>query len=206
MPTRVAAMLILGAALVGFLGGRQLLLRPSAQTEPPPPQPSATAVSPEPSASPSEGADHTVYEGPTKSVVPQTASSTCEGGDAAALLRVPVTDGWRCQGDAVGERLEFQFARSRTLVGVRIASGRIDEPDETADARQITSVRWRFSDGSWFDQGFSGRNAALEEAAFPEVQADSVTLEIFTTSSPTDTGDEDADAVTIGRVEFLTPG
>lgn len=205
IPVRIAAVLILVAGLVGFGVGKALVTNSSRAPEASA-SPSSSVSSLEPTPSPSEdGKDgHAVYDGATESLVPTGVAATCGDTDPGVLMDASKATGWECEGSGVGERIEFQFSSVEEIVGVRLTSGNSVEPEDTADQRQVTSVRWQFADGSWFDQGLSGSNGASQAVGFPPVRADSVTLEIVSTSdSPS--GDE-GDRITIGAVEFLQAG
>lgn len=205
IPVRIAAVLILLAGLVGFGVGKALVMNSSKAPEASI-SPSSPAGSLEPTPSPSEeGKDgHAVYDGATESLVPTGVTATCSDADPRVLMDASRATGWECEGSGVGEQIEFHFSSVEEIVGVRLTSGNSVEPGETAGQRQVMSVRWRFADGSWFDQGLSGSNGASQAVGFPPVRADSVTLEIVSTSdSPS--GDE-GDKVTIGAVEFWQAG
>ncbi len=205
IPVRIAAVLILLAGLLGFGVSKALVTNssqgPEASTSPSAPASSVTAT-PSPNESDKDG--HAVYDGATESLVPSAVTTTCADVDPSGLVDASETTGWECEGDGVGEQIEFQFSGVEEIVGVSLTSGNSAEPEETAGQRQVMSVRWRFSDGSWFDQGLSGSNGASQAVGFPQVRADSVTLEVVSTSdSP---GGDEGDRITIGNVEFLRAG
>ena len=205
IPVRIAAVLILLAGLLGFGVSKALVTNssrgPGSSTSPSAPASSVSAT-PSPSASSEEG--RAVYDGATESLVPSAVTTTCADVDPRGLVDASKATGWECEGDGVGEQIEFQFAGVQEIVGVSLTSGNSVEPGETAGQRQVMSVRWRFADGSWFDQGLSGSNGASQAVGFPQVRADSVTLEVVSTSA-SPTGDE-GDRITIGNVEFLRAG
>lgn len=205
IPVRIAAVLILLAGLLGFGVSKALVTNssqgPEASTSPSAPASSVNAT-PSPSVSSEEG--RAVYDGATESLVPSAVTTTCADVDPRGLVDASKATGWECEGDGVGEQIEFQFAGAQEIVGVSLTSGNSVEPEETAGQRQVMSVRWRFSDGSWFDQGLSGSNGASQAVGFPQVRADSVTLEVVSTSDSPN-GDE-GDRLTIGNVEFLRAG
>ena len=160
--------------------------------------PATTATVASPSPSPSD--DPSAYEGETTWLMPTTVTTTCNDVEPSALVDASEATGWDCEGSGVGERIVFQFSGDESIVGVKITSGNAGDPKETAGQRQVVSLRWRFSDGSWFEQGLSGSNGAVQQVGFPETRADSVTLEVLETTPPPDDGD---DRVTIGAVRFL---
>lgn len=205
IPVRIAAVLILLAGLLGFGVSKALVTNssrgPEASTSPSAPASSVLATL-SPSASNEEG--RAVYDGATESLVPSAVTTTCVDVDPSGLVDASKATGWECEGNGVGEQIEFHFAGVQEIVGVSLTSGNSVEHEETAGQRQVMSVRWRFSDGSWFDQGLSGSNGASQAVGFPRVRADAVTLEVVATSdSPS--GDE-GDKITIGNVEFLRAG
>ena len=60
------------------------------------------------------------------------------------------------------------------------------------------------NDGSFFVQGLAANNRNLQEVRFPPRTATSVTLTVLEVTAPGDETD-DADAVSIAAVEFLSP-
>ncbi|WP_297741380.1 hypothetical protein [uncultured Tessaracoccus sp.] len=205
IPVRIAAVLILLAGLVGFGISKALVANssrsPKASVSPSSP---ASSESVTPSPSESNTSAHAAYDGATETLVPSVVTTTCTDADPSGLVDASAATGLECEGSGVGERIEFRFASVEEIVGVSLTSGNSVEPEETAGQRQVMSVRWRFSDGSWFDQGLSGSNGASQAVGFPRVRADSVTLEVVSTSA-SPTGDE-GDKFTIGAVEFLRVG
>lgn len=205
MPLRIAVVVMLVVGLLGFFVTRGLISQAQQHRQS---QPVVTldskelepAISRSPSAS---GEELSVYDGKTRELLVTNITTTCGGVDARKLIDARDSTGWECEGAGVGERIEFQFSGVQPVVGLRLVSGNAGEPQETVDQRQVVSVRWRFSDGSWFEQGLSGRNGSAQEVVFPEILADSATLEIVATTDPASA--EDGDAVTIGDVEFLRP-
>lgn len=198
VPMRVAAVLIFTALVVGFLVGRQLFRQGDAARPAPPVAPASGPSSPR--ATPSSGL--ALYEGPTRAVSPTNASSTCPESDPGALIDSVQATTWRCAGDSVGERIEFRFPGQQELVGLRIASGDKHDLEATLSERQILSLRWRLSDGSWFEQGLAGVNGASQEIAFPPVVVQGLELEILQTTH----AEGPDDALTIGEIEFLARG
>ena len=66
-------------------------------------------------------------------------------------------------------------------------------------------MRWRFSDGSWFEQGLSSHDSSPQDIEFPPIIADYVELEILRTTEPGEPDEWNSDAVSISEVEFLAP-
>lgn len=199
VPVRIAAVLILVAAVAGFFLGQGLVRRSdSGQQSVRTPTPTASVTTASSSPIPSE--DPSAYDGETTWLMPTTVATTCDDVDPNALVDASDATGWECEGSGVGERIVFQFSSNEPIVGVKIASGNAADSKATAKQRQVVSVRWRFSDGSWFEQGLSGSNGAVQQVGFPETRADSVTLEVLETTAPLDA---DEDRVTVGAVQFL---
>lgn len=199
VPLRAAAILVAGSLALGFFVGRQLLATPAPTSVP---SPSIVEPEPSPLRSPS-GSEGTIHDGPTRLAVPVAVASNCAESDSAALMDSRQDSAWRCEGDGRGRTVTFTFAGAQPIVGLRIASGNPADRESTKAQRQLLTLRWRFSDGSWFEQGFSGRNAATQEVAFPQIEATGVEMEILATTDPADPDAEGADAISISRVEFL---
>lgn len=201
VPLRAAAILVAGSLALGFFLGRQLLASPA--PTPVAPAPSPRSIEPEPSPPQSPSSRSAIHDGPTRLAVPVAVASNCAESDSAALMDSRQDSAWRCEGDGRGRKVTFTFAGAQPIVGLRIASGNPVDRDDTSAQRQLLTLRWRFSDGSWFEQGFSGRNAATQEVAFPQIDATGVEMEILATTEPADPEAEGADAISIGWVEFL---
>lgn len=199
VPTRVALVVVLVALVVGFVGARMLLNRAAPGAQPSPVQ----SVTVTPSPSPTDRIS--IYDGPTTAVQPVDASTTCVDDGALRLLEGEASAVWRCEGDGVGERLRFSFESGQKLSGVRIVGGDNTNLERFTSERRILSIRWHFSDGSWFDQGLPSNDATAQEVAFPIVRASGVELEILGSTLPGNPDRDDTDVVTISELRFLAP-
>jgi len=201
---RVLAGIIVLALLVAFALGRLFLFLPEVPVVEvsPAPSPSVTVTE----ATPSD--EFVAYSGPVITIPALTAEGTCEEGQtvegAASLIDHDPATIWRCVGDGVGEKLSFTFSGRRPLVGVRVVNGNSAWTDRYLAERRIMSLRWEFDDGSFFVQGLAANNRNLQEVRFPPLTATSVTLTVLEVTAPGDETD-DADAVSIAAVEFLSP-
>lgn len=193
-PIEAAAVLTLGALVVGYLvTSLPFLLLPSGGGDPRP----APSISANPAPSPSQ--KQGLYDGPTIAVSPVDWSSDCDGGDMGWA------DGrgfWSCPGDGVGQKLKFTLEPAEELVGIRLIGGNDQTVDEFEAERRIIAVRWRFSGGSWFDQGLPSDTVLTQEVGFPPVEATTVEVEILRSTEP---GSDWGDAVTISQLQFLAP-
>ncbi|NLE97794.1 MAG: hypothetical protein GX596_07370 [Propionibacterium sp.] len=203
MPTRMALVVVLVALVIGFFVGRMLLGQPE-QVARPSPAPTES-VTPTSSPSPSPTEDLGIYDGATVAVEPVEGTTTCEDDGGLQMLGVDTSSSWRCTGDGVGERVTFTFAPGQELVGMRIVGGDNANLDRFIAERRILSIRWHFSDGSWFDQGLPPNDATAQEVAFPMVRAESVELEILDSTLPGDPDANNTDIVTISQLQFLAP-
>lgn len=198
LPIYTAAVLVLLMLVVGYVVGGLLLSLPERLSAPAPSRSSEVPSLPRPSPEPGIA----VYDGPTRVVILRRISSTCEEADSTALFDHNTTTIWRCPGSGVGQVLRFDFGQTQEIVGIRLASGSLNDRAETQVLRQILAVRWRFSDGSWFEQSMPGRPSSVQEVQFPTLSVQGAELEILATTDPaTARGGEDA--VSIGQVEFL---
>lgn len=196
VPVRMAAVIIFCCLLAGFLFGRQLLSDGRGQGVVP--GPSREAATPTPSASLDADPGHS--EAPTRILTAQSAVGSCPGGDAQALIDGRDSTAWICDGEAIGETVRFTFAEPKGIVGLRVMGGQVNV-DELG--RHVTAIRWRFSDGSWFEQGLADVDDSAQEIDFPQVWADSVTLEILAVGAQRD---DVPDQTALSAVEFLTRG
>ncbi len=200
VPTRVAAVLVFLALLAGFLAGRALLDRPEPIVRPTV-QPSAVTTTP--TTTPTENL--TLYDGPTTTIRPLDGDASCMEEDVMNVLDSRAGRIWSCQGDGVGETLRFGFRPGQELVGLRIVGGNDTSLEEFAAGRRILSVRWRFPDGSWFEQGLPSDDATAQEVSFPPVRADFVELEILSSTEPGEPTQAGADLVSISLLQFVAP-
>lgn len=199
VPIRIAAVLVFVALVTGFLVARFLLDQPNAVVSADPTEQQPSSVTPS-----SQESGLSFYDGPTTTVTPLDAGSTCEGNPRLLLDGFPTT-AWHCEGDGVGEKLTFTFDQGQPIVGVRIIGGNTAQPGRFDVERRILSVRWRFSDGSWFEQGLPSHESGAQEVEFPPIVADYVELEILTSTDPGEPDEWNADTVSISEVEFMAP-
>lgn len=200
VPTRVAAVVVFLALLAGFIAGRALLDRPEPIVRPTS-QPSVVAT--EPTPSPTQNL--TLYDGPTATIRPLQGSASCMEEDVMNVLDTRSGRAWSCQGDGVGETLRFDFRPGQELVGLRIVGGNDTNLEEFQAGRRILSVRWRFPDGSWFEQGLPSDDATAQEVSFPPVRADFVELEILSSTEPGQPSRAGTNLVSISQLQFVAP-
>lgn len=202
----LAIILVLTFALAYVVG--RLFVFPAVTTAAPAsPAPSATAPG---SATATSTPDPLApYDG---NVVPVTAANVtgeCLQGWSAnppsGLIDNEATTYWSCDGSGVIETLVFEFDRSVDIVGMRIVNGNTVVPDRYLAERRILSVRWTFSDGSYFDQGLAASNRSLQEVRIPAHATGSVMMQILD-STPSGTSSADANQVSISALEFLERG
>lgn len=198
IPLHMAAVLVLLMLVVGYVSGGLLLSAPGRGTTPTP-SPGFSAVK---LPRPSTDSSLAVYDGATRTILPYRVTSTCEDSNPEALADYSLATVWRCSGRGEGDVLRFQLGNEQDLVGLRLASGNLYDPHETDEQRQLLTVRWRFSDGSWFDQSMTGKPSSFQEVLFPTITASSVELEIVATTDPSSARGR-FDAISIGQVEFL---
>ena len=111
---------------------------------------------------------------------------------------------WRCDGDGVGEVIDFSFDQPVTLVGIRVVNGNTAVADRFLKERRITAIRWTFADGSFFDQGLAPSESSPQEVRFPETTTALARMEILSTTPGVDEGTA-SDSVSISSLEFLAP-
>lgn len=186
------------ALIAGFIIGRLLPQRTAAE-----PDPLTTSASVAPA--PPQAEAIVPFDGAAAVVSARYARGACGDGtgDPAALLDNDPRTVWRCAGDGVGEVADFVFERPVELVGIRLVNGNLVD-DRFLEERRITAIRWTFSDGSFFDQGFAPSESSPQEVRFPQTVTSFAHLEILATTPGAGEG-EDADAMTISSVEFLAP-
>ena len=196
---RLLALILVLAMAAAFILGRLLIFTPEA----------VPAESPSPSAESSAVSSTGLapYDGAVTRVVPVRAQGECRDGsrsqsDPSVLIDEERSTIWRCSGDGVGESITFLFEPSASLVGIRMVNGNTSEAQRYLAERRLLSVRWQFSDGSYFTQGLAANDPALQEVRFPEVRASSVTL-MIEASTPAGADDKESDAVSISALEFL---
>lgn len=199
---RLLVLILVLAMAAAFVVGRVLIF--ISET----PRSEGVTVSPSPTATPS--ADTFVpYDGAVAVVAASEAMGGCrEGGtrdNPDALLDSDPEGIWRCHGDGVGESVTFTFDSPAPLVGVRLINGNTVWAGRYAEERRLLSVRWQFSDGSYFVQGLAANNRGMQEARFPQVNTSSVTLTIEASTEPGEAADM-VDAVSVSSLEFLAPG
>lgn len=185
----------------------------------------AATVPVSPSAAPSQlpatpVAEATPWLGAVNAVVPEQVSATCtapaqtgQGGervpsDATRLLDDDATTGWRCNGDAVGERITFTFPPGTKLVGVRVVNGYskiTNGHDLYPQYRRATTIRWSLpgQGDAFFVQELDDESSAPQEVRIPRSDArGGVTAQIVSTAPPGST-DETRDALVLTSVTFL---
>lgn len=201
----VAAAVLAGAAVSGFVGGGVLGSLSALDHDEGPVPAVADAAPPEPVA-----------------LELAVVAASCEAepaidtaGNAVDYRPGYAVDGdaqtaWRCAGDGLGETLELEFDRRASVVEVGLVPGytKSDPHDGTEWYplnRRLTEVRWHFDDGTTFEQELDpdpGRRD-LQMLALPEpVDTASVTVEILA-SVLGDTGDRSLVAVSDVRVLAL---
>ena len=114
---------------------------------------------------------------------------------------------WRCNGDAVNQRLQFTFAAGSQLVGVGIVNGYAKGAGTASlydQYRQVVSVRWDLPDGSWFIQNLSENSRVVQQLMIPPTSTDGIRLTILESTTPGQRGDPGRDAVLLSTVRFLT--
>lgn len=194
-PTAAAVVIMLSALVLGYLIAALVFIVLPADSTGPGPDASTAKPVPSPGVTKKEG----LYGGPTIAVSPTEWESDCEDGS------MDWRDGrgfWTCSGDGVGQRLRFTFEPAEEIVGIKLIGGNDATVDQFEAERRITAVRWRFSDGSWFEQGLPSDTVLTQEVGFPRVVATSVEVEVISSTEP---GKESADAVTISQLQFLAP-
>ncbi len=185
------------AVIVGFLIGRLL---PTPIGDPEPPGGTVSPVAP-------AGDVVVPFDGPASVVEAQRASGQCRigaWGTPATLLDHNPRTVWRCEGDGVGEFIEFSFEEPVTLVGIRLVNGNTAVADRFLKERRITAIRWTFADGSFFDQGLAPSESSPQEVRFPETTTSLANMEILATTPGDDEGMA-SDSVSISSLEFLSP-
>lgn len=198
---RLLGLILVVAMAAAFVLGRLLIFVAETPAE------QATPSTPAPSVDASPDA-FVPYDGTVRVVAASRATGGCrEGGtrdNPEALLDNDSEGIWRCHGDGVGESATFSFESPMPLVGVRLINGNTVWSGRYAEERRLLSVRWQFSDGSFFVQGLAANNRGLQEARFPQVTTGSVTMTITASTEPGEKADM-VDAVSVSSLEFLAP-
>ena len=185
------------AVIVGFLIGRLL---PTPLGDPEPPGGTVSPVAP-------IGDVVVPFDGPAAVVAARQAHGECRAGPwgaPATLLDNNPRTVWRCDGDGVGEVIDFSFDQPVTLVGIRVVNGNTAVADRFLKERRITAIRWTFADGSFFDQGLAPSESSPQEVRFPETTTALARMEILSTTPGVDEGTA-SDSVSISSLEFLAP-
>ncbi|MHA6512613.1 NADase-type glycan-binding domain-containing protein [Tessaracoccus sp. Z1128] len=148
------------------------------------------------------------YDGPVATVQAIGADGDClEGGSvdgAYSLLDSKPDTIWRCRGRGVDETVTVTFPGPRALVGLRVVNGNTAWTDRYLSERRILTLRWTFSDGSFFEQGLAANNRHPQEVRFPEMVTESMTFTVLEATPPGDDGIS-TDAVSVSSLEFLGP-
>lgn len=203
---------VFGALLLGFGMGRIAAMNagspgtpaqtvsPTVQTSEPGPTTSGP-TSPMPTLVP--------HDGPVSTLSVLDASGLCLEGvtpqEPANLIDANPSTFWRCAGAGVGESIRFSIDPDSTVVGLRIVNGNTVWSGRYLDERRILSIRWEFSDGSWFVQGLAANDPMPQEVRFPPVTGvDEISLSIVDATVPGSTDPQD-NAVSISSLDFLAP-
>lgn len=198
---RYLVLLLVVVLATSFAIGRVALFPPTARPTP------ITSLSPSPTVSATPDV-FDPFDGAVVTVQATQAEGECADGgqrDApAALVDADASTIWRCRGDGVGAGITFTFSSPVQLVGIRLINGNTVWTNRYLAERRITSLRWTFSDGSYFDQGLAANDRSPQEVRFPEIYTSSITMEVLGSTLP---GDDSslADAVSISALEFLGP-
>lgn len=114
---------------------------------------------------------------------------------------------WRCDGEAVGQRLTFTVPSGTRLVGVGMVNGyakRADGMDLYSQYRRVLKVRWQLPGGAWFTQDLTDGNRTFQTVMItPHVVRGPITMTILSSSSPGMPGEPTRDAVLISEVRLL---
>lgn len=207
---RMVVASVLGALLLGFGVGRIVSLDGSSAPSPGTTSAPGTSSS-SPSATGSTVAPTLVpHDGPVAVLTVLDAEGQCLEGpsrnEPANLIDTNPSTFWRCGGSGTDEEIRFTLDPSSTVVGVRLVNGNTVWTDRYLAERRILSVRWTFSDGSWFVQGLAANDPLPQEVRFPPVTGvDEVTMTILDATVP-GASESLANAVSISSLDFLTAG
>lgn len=200
---RLLVLMLALAVVAGFFGGRLTLLRFETNSGPVP-LVSASAVP----TKTSDEAQFAPFVGDVEGVVPDQARGKCSNGRsneaASALIDQSPSSIWRCHGEGVGERAEFEFDQPVNLAGVRLINGNTEWTNRYEAERRVTAIRWTFEDGSYFTQGLAPNEAAPQEVRFPEITTSTIAMEVLAVTEPGEDSSM-ANAVSISSLEFLSP-
>ncbi len=200
IPPRLLLIILVLVIAVSFAVGRLLVFRPAA--------PEVEPVSETTEAASSSLANLAPFDGAVQAVAAGEAAGECLGSGSreapSSLLDDDPSTIWRCPGDGEGESITFTFDPSATLVGMRLVNGNTAWTGRYESERRILSIRWQFSDGSYFVQGLAANERGFQEVRFPETESRSVTMTVESVTEP-DEQSETLNAVSISALEFLAP-
>lgn len=136
-------------------------------------------------------------------------STTVTYGPENAVDGLPNT-AWRCNGDAVGQRLIISLPGRVTLTSIGLVPGYAktdpyDGTDRYAQNRRVSAVEYTFDDGSTARQSFdtSPYNRSVQALDLPNVATSHVTITILSSVSGEATGGQQtSDKIAISEVTF----
>lgn len=214
--TRILAVAaIVGALLLGLLIGQ--LLRIGDTSNP------RVSTSPAAGSSPSTYSSESMYLGEVSVIAPESVAASCTAKSAQDSLGNEVTyeadlaidadesTAWRCNGDGVGETLEFTLPEGSEVARISIVNG-YDKTDPATDDllygqyRRITQVTWTFPDGAAVVQDLSDDETGEQVLELPTIAVDGpITLTINETTEPGLADVATRDAVLISEASFYSP-
>lgn len=159
------------------------------------------------------------WAGATRVIAGVRADASCVAApamdEAGREVRYPASnavDGrlptaWRCDGEAIGQRLTFTVPSGTRLVGVGVVNGyakRADGKDLYSQYRRVLKVRWQLPGGSWFTQDLTDGNRSFQTLMItPHIVRGPITMTILSSSPPGMPGEPTRDAVLISEVRLL---
>lgn len=196
MTLRSVVLLVVVSLIVSFVLGWFVLFAGEPAAEPTP-----VTQSPNPE-------EFRVYDGAVVAMEAKNAVSDCDSeegdGNADKLIDADPSTMWRCPGNGEGRSIRFEFDGPVALVGLRLINGNAVDTGRYLKERRITSLRWDFEDGYYFEQGLATNDPTTQEVRFPRMDTSSVMLTVKSSSAPGE-NDEEHDAVSISGLEFLGP-
>ncbi|MGH8825043.1 MAG: discoidin domain-containing protein [Jiangellaceae bacterium] len=158
------------------------------------------------------------WDGEVTPVVATVAEASCEARASRDAAGRPVTyepalsvdsdpeTAWRCTGDGVGETLVLDLGGSVRVAEVALVPGyaktdAADGTDRYAENRRLTSVRWRFDDGTTVEQELDPDPALrdLQSVRLMPRATQRLVLEIVSSSDGT------RDTVAVSDVRISSP-
>ncbi|AXE37931.1 NADase-type glycan-binding domain-containing protein [Acidipropionibacterium virtanenii] len=115
---------------------------------------------------------------------------------------------WRCDGEAIGQRVTLEVPSGTRLVGVGIINGYAKNSGGTDlyhEYRRVLKVRWTLPGGSWFTQDLTDGNEGVQGLKIsPHVVRGPVVMTILASSSPGMPGEGTRDAILVSEIQLYT--